>query len=306
MLNAIQKLKISVLLLALLLVGGVGVARANVGGVGDAVCTALSSHLVAHADSPQSEAVVSYLLEKCAESSLGGFGPAEAFTNPTKVRGLLIFDADSKLSDGLVCKSATFPSTSSTFMSLRNDADPPWVVEVVKLRTNRAASAAVILSAGTSTVSAVAFDAARTATGTIPWGFIDRYYITSAAGQDGNVFVSNHFNGTSTVAGSNDAGSVIRGPETVGSANGGATNPVLRVGRNREALGIVRPDEYFLATIELGQYGASGGYRWAVTTTASTSPATDATSVNLRESGNVGLTGTLTVCYSYLTSSTPL
>lgn len=291
--------------IALVLVGGgFQLVKADVGNTKEPVIVALSSFLTTNPDSPLGARIAGKLLDTLLGDEVLGSGVVSSMDGDvTNFRGLGLIDPDTNRVVAQKCRTDFFPKSTSTIFSLKNNSKNVWQVDYISFRLNRAATAAVVVSFGTSTVNSVAFNAGRTATATLPNGWIDRYYIASSSRI---ALVTNFFNGTSTEAGATDMGSTINGAVgKIGSALAAGTNPLLRVGRNEQPVGVVEAGEYFLGHIELGQYTSGGGYHLAVTTTVSSTPASDGNSALLRESGQIGLTGVTTVCWKEISTSTP-
>lgn len=285
--------------IALVLVGGgFQLVKADVGNTKEPVVVALSSFLAANPESPLGSRIAESLLATLLDEETLGSGTVNSTDGDiTNFRGIGFIDPDTNRVLATRCRNDFFPKSTSTIFRLRNNSKNVWQVDYVSFRLNRAASAAVVISFGTSTQADVAYDAGLNALTTLPNGWIDRYYIATNSTTG---LVTNLFNGTSSEPGSNDQG--FSGSSTqVGSNTAAGRNPTLRVGRNTDPVGVVLAGQYFLGHIEAGQ----NSFKYAVTTTVSSSPASDATSRNLRESGNIGLTGVLTVCWKEISTSSP-
>src|SRR3990167_7226973 len=206
-------LVIAFLMLALTLVGisGIKFVKADVGGSRDAVLTGLSSFLANNPNSPlASDIAKKLLLEIGGEDALGAavtLSMSKDNKANLKVLGLESITTRNETIDRY-CDTTRFPNSSSTFYSTPNLTREVWQVDYVSLRTHGPASAAIVISVGTSTVDGVVFNAGRVATETLPWGFLDRFYIGSGTGKNPRgVFVTSNKVGTSTDVGAIDAGS---------------------------------------------------------------------------------------------------
>ena len=254
-------------------------------------------------------------LSTLAELALGGAADEEVAgraVTPENIHsnfyGIGLVDKTNIIANKFECRTEKFPKSTSTIVSDLNTSGESLLVYRAEIILTTTPSASIVISLGTSTVSGVVFNAGAVATNTLPNGIFDRYYI--ATNTRTGLAVSNYFNGTSTLFGSFDAGSVLHGPQVVGSNSVAGANPTLRVGRSIDPIVEVRPGEYLVGHLELGQYGsgsvsgANSQYHLAVTTTVSSSPATDATSVRLRQSGDIGAQGFINYCFSRISTST--